>query len=141
MQQPCTYGSVRGATGDCRPYRDKRSDGIRPAMHPRATPTRKERAPGTPGGRRCSFLEYRPDILGRRALPTGRGPQRVELHTLGTPGRLARLGARRSFHHGLLAPGPASAASVLLLGLDQHGDVIIGSAPPRQKAVVRIEAR
>jgi hypothetical protein len=22
MQQHCTYGSVRGATGDCRPYRD-----------------------------------------------------------------------------------------------------------------------
>jgi hypothetical protein len=41
-----------------------------------------------PRGRRCSFLKYRLDILGRRALPTG---------------RLAGLGARRSFHHELLA--------------------------------------
>jgi hypothetical protein len=26
MQQSCTYGSVRGASGNRRPYRDKRAD-------------------------------------------------------------------------------------------------------------------
>ncbi len=41
-----------------------------------------------PHGRRCSSFKYRPDILSRRALPTG---------------RLAGLGARPYFHHGLLA--------------------------------------
>jgi hypothetical protein len=35
MQQSCTYGSVRGAVGDHRPYRDASRAGIRPAMHPR----------------------------------------------------------------------------------------------------------
>ena len=40
-----------------------------------------------PHARRCSFLKYRPDIFGRRALRVG---------------RLGALGARRYFHHGLL---------------------------------------
>ncbi len=86
MQQSCTYGSVRGAMGDHRPYRDESLaafDGrCIPAgcVAPRsntpgiATPPRKPRAAGAP-------------VLGRRALPAG---------------RLARLGATPDFHHGLL---------------------------------------
>jgi hypothetical protein len=73
MQQSCTYGSVRGTAGNRRSYRDETPDGIRPAMHPRWL--------------RCSFFKYGPDILSRRALPSR---------------RLAGLGARRAFHHGLL---------------------------------------
>ena len=42
---------------------------------------------------RCSFFKYGPDILSRRALPSG---------------RLASLGARRAFHYGLLEPDPAA---------------------------------
>ena len=70
MQQSCTYGSVRGAAGDRRPYRDESGDGIRPALHPRrlrcssfkyapifsvlapSTPPRKQRVAGTPACRR-----------------------------------------------------------------------------------------
>src|SRR5262245_13754021 len=57
-------------------------------MH-RHTPSRKFRATGAPSRwLRCSFFKYGPDILSRRALPSW---------------RLAGLGARRAFHHGLLA--------------------------------------
>ena len=66
MQQSCTYGSVRGAAGDRRPYRDAiRAGGVAP--------------PSNTFG-----------ILGCRALPSR---------------RLARLGATRHLHHGLLGAG------------------------------------
>ena len=80
MQQFCPYGSVRGAAGDCRPYRVES-----PAAF----------------GRRCIPADgvappsNIPDILGRRALSAG---------------RLAALGATPDFHHGLLASAGLPAA-------------------------------
>jgi hypothetical protein len=72
MQQYCPYGSVRGATGNRRPYRDEslaafdrrciRAGGVAPPSHTLS-------------------------ILGCRALPAR---------------RLACLGATPDFHHGLL---------------------------------------
>jgi len=76
MQQSCTYGSVRGAMGDHRPYRDESLA----AFDERCIPAGGVAPPSnTPG------------ILSRRALPAG---------------RLARLGATPDFHHGLLDGPP-----------------------------------
>ena len=76
MQQSCPYGSVRGAAGNRRPYRDESPA----AFDGRCSPPR--------GVAHRSFM---PNKL---ALPALRS------------GRLARLGATRDFHHGLLT-GPA----------------------------------
>ena len=72
MQQSCTYGSVRGAAGDRRPYRDE----TLAAFDGRCI---------LGGG--VALPLNTPGIRGRRALP---------------PRRLARLGATPAFHHGLL---------------------------------------
>jgi hypothetical protein len=72
MQQSCTYGSVRGAAGNRRPYRDESL----PAFGRRCIP---------PGG--VATPSNIPDIVGRRAWPAR---------------RIAALGATADFHHGLL---------------------------------------
>ncbi len=58
LTQSCTYGSVRGAAGNRRSYRDESPAGIRTAMH-RPTPPRKIRAAGAPARwLRCSSFKY-----------------------------------------------------------------------------------
>jgi hypothetical protein len=82
MQQYCPYGSVRGATGNRRSYRDESLD----AFDGRCIPARGVAPPSnTPG------------ILRRRALRSG---------------RLARLGATPDFHHGLLTAEIAEKGSL-----------------------------
>ena len=43
MQQSCTYGSVRGASGNRRPYRDKR------VLDPQKQPSLERRINSLPG--------------------------------------------------------------------------------------------
>ena len=75
MQQSCPYGSVRGAAGDRRPYRDESLAAFDGRCIP-APPQRGCRVGDPAGG--VAPRSSTPDILGRRALPSG---------------RLARLGA------------------------------------------------
>src|SRR5881409_2756560 len=103
-------------------------------MHPQATPTRLPRW-GAPAPAALLLLQILPVLPPHRANHARRGPRFSVVApcrrggapnaaaALGTPGRLARLGATPNFHHWLLSSS-RSGDGLSAVGLDRSEDFV-----------------
>src|SRR5258708_37513334 len=90
-------------------------------MHPFSTPTRLPRWTPAPAALLLAqIFPIIPDILGRRASP---------------PGRLARLGATRDFHHGL--PGERIIRYARMAGETQTPPLLVAGRHDKQGSPAR----